>query len=246
MQKNYYLGGYGGPFSEEMVEQINEDFGDYLSLVYLNDGNKVTIRSPYGTNAYVIIDKYDQNRRVRFTAYTADGTEAFTDSGHLDDITLCVLSHKYGVSIGCIFGTSPPYTGMPIYVTWITNHLRKKYTIFGDEYLDDYNRGIQVENGVGDLNRILKSADWGQPNVTVKATTVSTTSAVQCARVFDGNEFIDDVYLASIAPPLEVGSYELLTLDSRPFYLLRMDTVSNIQATGPKFILEIDPDSEEE
>ena len=245
MQKNYYLGGYGTPFSEEMVEQINEDFEDYLSLVYLNDGHKVTIRSLYGTGAYVILDKYDSGSRVRFTAYTADGTQAFLDSGYLDNITLCVLSHKYGVSIGYIIGNYPPYTGMPVFVTWITNHLRKKYTIFGTKGLD-YNEGIQVENGVGEVRRILKAGPWGQPNLTVRATTVSTTSAVQCARVFDGNEFIDDVYLASIAPPLEVGSYELLTLDSRPFYLIRMDTVGNIQATGPKFVLEIDPDSEEE
>lgn len=246
MQKNYYLDGYGTPFSEEMVEQINEDFGDYLSLAYLNDGHKVTIRSPYGTNAYVIIDKYDENRRVRFTAYTADGTEAFVDSGYLDDITLCVLNHKYGVSIGCIFGNSPPYKGMPVFVTWITNHLHKKYTIFGSKELDGYNVGIKVENGVGDLNTILKAGDWDQNYITVRATTVSTTSAVQCARVFDGNEFIDDVYLASIAPPLEVRTYELLTLDSRPFYLIRMDAASSIQATGPKFVLEVDPDSEEE
>lgn len=247
MQKNYFLGGYGGPFSEEMVEQINEDFGDYLSLAYLNDGYKVTIRSPYGTGAYVILDQYDGNRRVRFTSYAADGTQVFVDSGYLDNITLCVLNHKYGVSIGYIIGNNPPYTGMPVFVTWITNHLRKKYTIFGDEYFDS-NRGIHVENGVGEVRTILKAGPWGQPNLTVNPTTVSTTSAVQCARVFDGNEFIDDVYLASIAPPLAVGSYELLTLDSRPFYLLRMDTFTggDIASVGPKFVLEIDPDSEEE
>lgn len=247
MQKNYYLGGRSIPFSEETVEPINEDFGDYLKLVYQENGS-ITIRSPYGTGAYVIIDVYDNGRRVRFASYAADSTQVFVDSGYLDNITLCVLSHKYGVSIGYIIGNNPPYTGMPVFVTWITNHLRKKYTIFGDKYFDS-NRGIHVENGVGEVRKILQAGPWGQSNLSVKPTTVSTTSAVQCARVFDGNEFIDDVYLASIAPPLEVGTYELLTLDSRPFYLLRMDTYtadSNIASTGPKFVLEIDPDSEEE
>ena len=113
MHKNYYLGGYGTPFSEEMVEQINEDFGDYLSLAYLNDGEKVTIRSSYGTGAYAILDKQDGNRRVYFTAYAADGTKVFEKSGYLDNITLCVLNHKYGVSIGCIIGNNPPYTKRP-------------------------------------------------------------------------------------------------------------------------------------
>lgn len=246
MQKNYYIGGYGAPFFEEVIEQINEDFGDYLTLAYLDSGEKVTIRSPYGTGAYAVIDKFDSSTRVRFASYTADGTQAFQDYQRMDKITLCVLNHKYGVSIGFIFGINPPYTGMPVFVTWITNHLRKKYTIFGCQYFDG-DRGIKVENGVGDLRKILIANDWGQPSLTVNPTTISTTSAVQCARLFDGNEFVDDVYLASIAPPLEVGSYELLTLDSRPFYLLRMDTFTggNTASVGPKFVLEIDPEKEE-
>lgn len=248
MQKNYYFGGYGEEFSDASIAEMNEDFEGYIHLVKQPNGN-VTIRSPYGTEAYALLDKTTDYRRPRLSMYSSDGTLIYSYNGYQDDISLSVLSHKYGITIGCIVGNTQPPVGMPVAISWITNHLRKKYTIFGDDLLNSYeNRGIKLENGEGDLKILFKANKYSQPTVSFRTTEISTSSAVQCARLFDGDEFIEDVYLAMIAPPIAIGNYEVLNMDGISYYLVRHDTADSNNggddAYGPKFIFEAETEEE--
>ena len=248
MQKNYFIGGYGSEFSNEAIAQINEDFAEYIHLVKQENGN-VTIRSPYGTEAYGLLDKTTDYRRPRLSIYSSDGTLINSFFDYLSNLSLSIMTYKHGISIGYIGGSTNPPVGTPVHMTWITNHLRKKYTIFGTENFSGNEYGIKLENGEGDVKLLFKATKYSSQS-SYLTTAISTASAVQCARLFDGDEFIEDVYLAMIAPPVASGNYEVLNMDGIPYALVRHDTAGSSSGGddnyGPRFIFELQPEEEEE